>query len=71
MAAGALDALVTRHGLVHDDAGPFTLRATGMPLDVVAEIARAAPVLAALDLAESLDVRDRRRGAHRRAGAVA
>jgi excisionase family DNA binding protein len=62
VAAGALDVLIARHGLVRDDAGPFTLRATGMPLDVVAEVAHAGPVLAALDLAESLDVRERRAG---------
>jgi hypothetical protein len=62
VAAGDLDALVARHGLVHDDAGPFTLRATGMPLGIVAELAHAGPVLAALDLAESLDIRERRVG---------
>jgi hypothetical protein len=62
VATGALDGLVARHGLVRDDAGPFTLRATGMPLDVVADLAHASPVLAALDLAESLDVRERRAG---------
>ena len=62
VAAGELDAIVARHGLVRDEAGPFTLRVTGMPLDVVAELAGAGPVLAALDLAESLDVRERRAG---------
>ncbi|UWZ55056.1 hypothetical protein Daura_01870 [Dactylosporangium aurantiacum] len=58
VATGALDGLVAAHGLIHDEAGPFTLRATGMPLDVVARLAHTAPVLAALDLAESLDVRE-------------
>lgn len=62
VASGELDALVARHGLARDEAGPFTLRATGMPLDVVAELAHAGPVLAALDLAESLDIRERRAG---------
>lgn len=62
VATGALDALVAAHGLIRDEAGPFTLRATGMPLDVVAGLAHSAPVLAALDLAESLDVRERRAG---------
>lgn len=62
VAAGDLDALVARHGLIRDDAGPFTLRATGMAIDVVADLARTGPVVAALDLAESLDVRERRAG---------
>ena len=62
VAAAELDALVARHGLILDDAGPFTLRATSMPIDIVADLARRAPVLAALDLAESLDVRERRAG---------
>ncbi len=70
VAADALDALVARHGLVRDDAGPFTLRATGMPLAVVAAVAQAGPVLAALDLAGSLDVRERRAGGDALTGAL-
>ncbi|MEU0553221.1 hypothetical protein [Dactylosporangium sp. NPDC006015] len=62
VAAAELDAIAARHGLIPDEAGPFTLRATDMPLDVVAQLASAGPVLAALDLAESLDVRERRAG---------
>jgi hypothetical protein len=70
VAAAELDGLVARHGLIRDDAGPFTLRATGMPLDVVADLARSGPVVAALDLAESLDVRERRAGVEALTGAL-
>lgn len=59
VAADELDALVARHGLTPDDTGPFTLRATGMRLDIVADLARNGLVVAALDLAASLDVRER------------
>jgi len=61
VAAGELDALVARHALARDDAGTFTLRATTMDLAVVEELAQGV-VLAALDLAESLDIRERRVG---------
>ena len=61
LAKASLAATVTRHGLVRDDEGPITLRATTMDLAVVKELV-AIPVLAALDLAESLDVRARRIG---------
>ncbi len=54
--------LVARHGLSRDDAGRVTLRATSMDLDVVRDLAGRDVVLAALDLAESLDVRERRAG---------
>ncbi len=57
----ALEELVTRHGLIRDDSGIYTLRATTMDLAVVKELAQGT-VLAALDLAESLDVRERRVG---------
>ncbi|MEV4507451.1 hypothetical protein AB0K00_00635 [Dactylosporangium sp. NPDC049525] len=70
VAAGELDALVARHGLVRTDAGPFTLRATGMPLDVVTDLAHSATVLAALDLAESLDIRERSAGIDALTGAL-
>ena len=59
--AESLIELVMRHGLIRDDAGSYTLRATTMDLAVVAELAQGI-VLAALDLAESLDVRERRAG---------
>jgi hypothetical protein len=59
VAVGDVDSLIARHGLIRDDSGRFTLRATEMDLTVVAELAQAGPVLAALDLAESLDVRER------------
>lgn len=50
------------HGLVRDDEGRVALRATTMDLDVVRDLANRGVVLAALDLAESLDVRERRAG---------
>ena len=62
LASGALAAVVARHGLVRDDTGNFTLRATTMDLDVIAQLARAATVLAALGLAESVDARERQVG---------
>jgi hypothetical protein len=62
VALDEVDTLVARHSLIHDDSGRFTLRATEMPLTLVAGLAHAAPVLAALDLAESLDIRERRIG---------
>ncbi|WP_148046078.1 excisionase [Nocardioides marmoriginsengisoli] len=57
-----LKAVVSRHGLIRDDAGSVTLRATSMDLDVVRDLVGASDALAALDLAESLDVRERRAG---------
>jgi hypothetical protein len=53
---------IAKHGLVRDDAGRFTVRATSMDLTVIADLAQSSTVLAALDLAESLDVRERRAG---------
>lgn len=70
VATGALGALVARHGLIRDDAGPFTLRTTDMPLDIVTDLAHAGPVLAALDLAEALNVRERRIGIAALTGAL-
>lgn len=58
----ALKAVAARHGLIRDDAGSVTLRATSMDLVVVRDLIDASDVLAALDLAESLDVRERRAG---------
>lgn len=58
----ALKAVVNRHGLIRDDAGNVSLRATSMNLDMVHDLIGASDVLAALDLAESLDVRERRAG---------
>lgn len=57
-----VEAVVSRHGLIRDDAGSVTLRATSMDLAVVRDLVSAIDVLAALDLAESLDVRERRAG---------
>lgn len=58
---GATDIVdvMLRHGLIGDEAGRTTLRATTMDLDVVRDLAERSVVLAALDLAESLDVRER------------
>lgn len=52
---------VADHGLQQDPAGRITLRATAMGMDVVAALAERG-VLAALDLAGSLDPRERRAG---------
>lgn len=62
LAAADLAAVTSRHGLIRDDAGSVTLRATDLDLDVVRGLVIAGDVLAALDLAESLDVRERRVG---------
>lgn len=61
VAADDIADLVSHHALVLDDAGDFTLRATTMDLAVVEELAEGS-VLVALDLAESLEVRERRIG---------
>ncbi len=58
----ALNAVVARHGLIRDDVGSVTLRATSIELDVVRDLMESSDVLAALDLAESLDVRECRAG---------
>ena len=62
VAVAQIDSLVARHGLIRDANGSFTLRVTSMSITVVAELAQASPVLAAIDLAESLDVREQRVG---------
>ena len=62
LAATNVADVVARHGLIRDDEGRVTLRATTMDLDVVGHLADRGVVLAALDLAESLEVRERRAG---------
>ena len=62
VSAGAVDEVVRRHGLVADAGGSFTLRATTIDMDVVADLVSAGETLAALDLAESLDVREHSSG---------
>ncbi|MFD0807764.1 hypothetical protein ACFQ0K_16855 [Nocardioides caeni] len=62
LATTDVKAVVSRHGLMRDDTGSVTLRATSMDLDLVRDLVGASDVLAALDLAESLDVRERRAG---------
>ena len=58
----AIAGVVHDHGLIRDDEGRVTLRATAMDLDTVRNLGDRAVVLAALDLAESLDLRERRAG---------
>ncbi len=67
----ALDHVVARHGLLRDPAGQVTLRATEFPIHIVEDLAQRSPALAALDLAESLDVRERRAGLEGLAHALA
>lgn len=62
LAAHDLDKIVARHALIEDADGHYTLRATTMDLATVRAVAENAPVLAALDLAESLDIRERQAG---------
>ncbi|MCG8152767.1 hypothetical protein GUY44_19950 [Pimelobacter simplex] len=62
LATTDLQAVVARHGLMRDDTGSVTLRGTSMDLDVVRDLVSTGDVLAALDLAESMDVRERRAG---------
>jgi len=57
-----LKSVVSRHGLIRDDTGSVTLRSISVDLDVVRDVVSVGDVLAALDLAESLDVRERRAG---------
>jgi hypothetical protein len=57
-----LDKVVSRHGLIRDDDGRVTLRATTLDLDVVRDLVERSVVLGAVDLAESLDIRERRVG---------
>lgn len=54
--------VVSRHGLIRDDEGRVTLRATSMDLEIICDLAQRSVVLAAIDLAESLDLRERRAG---------
>lgn len=54
--------LVSRHGLIRDDDGRVTLRETTMNLRIVRYLTTQGVVLTALDLAESLDIRERRAG---------
>lgn len=57
--ADHVDEVVRSHALVLDSSGTFTLRATTMAMDVVRQLVDRADVATALDLAESLDVRER------------
>jgi hypothetical protein len=62
LATSELTALVARHALALDDNGRVTLRATTFNLDTIRELATMSTALAALDLAESLDARERQTG---------
>ncbi len=62
LAADDVPGVVSRHGLIRDEEGRVTLRATSMDLDVVKDLSEEGVVLAAIDLAESLNVRERRAG---------
>jgi hypothetical protein len=62
VAANDLDALVGTFALAAASDGAFVLRATTTSLDVVTELAERGTVLAALDLAESVDIRERSAG---------
>lgn len=62
LAEGDVAALIRRHGLRRDDEGRVTLRVTSASKEIVERVAEAGPTLAALDLAESLDVREREAG---------
>lgn len=62
VAAQDLNKIVARHALNEDADGHYTLRATTMDLATVRGLAENAPTLAALDLAESLDSRERQTG---------
>lgn len=62
VAAADLDRIIARHALVEAEDGQYTLRATGMPLDVVRGLVSNGQVLGALDLAESQDIRESRAG---------
>lgn len=62
LASVALDDVVTRHGLISDDRGRLTLRATTTDLTIVSDLASRSTVLAVLDLAGSLDRRESQTG---------
>lgn len=62
LAAADLEGITSRHALVRAPGGRIVLRTTTMDLGLVADLAGAGVVLSALDLAESLDPRERRIG---------
>ncbi len=62
LTADEVAGVVSRLGLIREDEGRVTLRATTMNLGLVRDLSGRGAVLAALDLAESLDVRERRAG---------
>ncbi len=70
VAVGDVKGVASGHGLIRDEDGRVTLRAMSMDLDVVRDLSKRAIVLAALDLAESLDVRERRAGLDALGGAL-
>lgn len=57
-----LNGIVARHALTDTPDGAYTLRATAMELGIVGDLAHEGHLLAAFDLAESLDVPERQTG---------
>lgn len=70
LATADLAAVTSRHALLSDPGGRIVLRTTTHDLGLVAELAAADVVLSALDLAESLDPRERQIGLDGLAGAL-
>ena len=64
VAADDVADVVLRHGMTRDESGRVTPRASTVDLSLIRDLAGRGVVLAALDLAESLDVRERRAGLH-------
>lgn len=70
VSADEADEIVRSNALVLDSRGMFTLRVTTMAMAVVRELVENGEVVAALDLAESLDVRERSAGTKALGGAL-
>lgn len=64
------ETVIRNYGLSRDEKGKVAVRVTSIDLEVVKEIAAKSSVLMALDLAESLDIRERRAGLKRLALAL-
>lgn len=60
--ADKVEEVARTYGLVLDSSGTFTLRVTSIAMDAVRELVANGDVVAALDLAESLEVRERTAG---------
>jgi hypothetical protein len=62
VSAGHLSRLILDFALIPEETGRITLRSTAFPMSTVRDLADGDVIVAALDLAESLDVRERRAG---------